>query len=329
MAYEKQGFHSGEKLKASQLSAMEDGIIEAEKLAMEGAAGAANMEKGTGENATQQLAHLEKMTTKDGVVGFDTGSKNGYVNNFYPYGATGPYSATLNGRSSAQGEYSLSANSQTAAPGNYATSLGYATVAGGDCSLAGGSGTYAAAEGAVSLGMKTKADAAYAISTGSNTQALADCSITGGVETVAKGEYSVSLGKGNVASYAGQTVIGIYNKLDENNEAIKTILTIGSGINHENYGVLRDDALRILDNRAILFFPLKGSEQDVNVEPICLQDVVTIVGQELENLYQTTSNLSSTDSGLQIQISDLQSDIRHISNIVTNLQARVAALESK
>ena len=37
MAYEKQGFHSGEKLKASQLSAMEDGIIEAEKLAIEAA----------------------------------------------------------------------------------------------------------------------------------------------------------------------------------------------------------------------------------------------------------------------------------------------------
>lgn len=35
MAYEKQGFYSGEKLKASQLDAMEDGIINAETVAME------------------------------------------------------------------------------------------------------------------------------------------------------------------------------------------------------------------------------------------------------------------------------------------------------
>ena len=43
--YQKQGFYSGQKLQASQLDAMEDGIINAEKLVIEGAAGAANMEK--------------------------------------------------------------------------------------------------------------------------------------------------------------------------------------------------------------------------------------------------------------------------------------------
>ena len=71
MSYQKQGFYSGGDLYSSQLEAMEDGIINAERLAMEGAAGAANMEKGSKALSTQQVPRTgadygDKVTQKDG-----------------------------------------------------------------------------------------------------------------------------------------------------------------------------------------------------------------------------------------------------------------------
>ena len=70
--YNKQGFKSGEKLKASQLEKMEDGIIEAQALAMEGAAGAANMEKGASEGSSQQVGDPSRVTEQKMLASYFT-----------------------------------------------------------------------------------------------------------------------------------------------------------------------------------------------------------------------------------------------------------------
>lgn len=77
MAYEKQGFYSGEKLKASQLDAMEDGIINAEKLAMEAASQGAQADYNENDSASASYiknrpfyeGYAYDPITWDGVVG--------------------------------------------------------------------------------------------------------------------------------------------------------------------------------------------------------------------------------------------------------------------
>ena len=115
--YEKQGFYSGQPLKASQLDAMENGIIEAQELAQQGgAAGAANMEKGSGKNATQQ--QLDTLTV-------DFTDRNPNATTLFPElkdtfntGATGPYTASLNGNTMALGSRAFAVNNKTMAKGD-------------------------------------------------------------------------------------------------------------------------------------------------------------------------------------------------------------------
>jgi hypothetical protein len=116
--YEKQGFYSGQPLSASQLGAMEDGIINAEKLAMEAAAGAANMEKGTGASATQQLntqAIGENSASFGGRLDLMKGTDAEHLDPVYS--------------TEAQGKYSFAANASTRAYGYGASTFGENTEA--------------------------------------------------------------------------------------------------------------------------------------------------------------------------------------------------------
>lgn len=200
MAYEKQGFYAGEKLKASQLDAMEDGIIEAERLAQEGAAGAANMEKGTGENATQQVPRPDKVNlyNDQGQLCFE--GDNPFIgedDDLTPYGAIGKSSVSLGGRSCAAATHSMAINSKTIALGEESFATGYATIAAGGASFSGGSQTVAAGSACVALGHKSLAEAPY--------------TFTYGVHTIAGATY--------------QTVFGVANDNDSNN-----IFEIGNGM---------------------------------------------------------------------------------------------------
>jgi hypothetical protein len=174
--YEYQGFHSGEKLKATQLVAMEDGIINAEKLAMEGAAGAANMEKGSGTGAIQQIP--------DGVAdGFDFTDKNASATTFdptltgiIPYGATGTFACAFGGKCAAMGKRSCAEGTTTIAKGDYSHTEGNATVT---------LGANSHAEGAITTAFGETSHAE-----GRRTLAHGDASHAEGVETEAHGEAS-------------------------------------------------------------------------------------------------------------------------------------------
>lgn len=190
MSYQKQGFHSGGDLYASQLEAMEDGIINAERLAMEGAAGAANMEKGTGASATQQLP--------DGVAdGFDFTNKNPNATSLdatltgnIPYGATGEFAAAFGGKSAAMGKRSHSEGTTTIAKGKYSHAEGDNSVALGNDSHAEGyiATAYGQASHAEGWGTISAKDASHA--EGWNTKANGNQSHAEGYETTTIGEES-------------------------------------------------------------------------------------------------------------------------------------------
>lgn len=220
MAYEKQGFYAGEKLKASQLDAMEDGIIEAERLAQEGAAGAANMEKGTGENATQQVPRPDKVNlyNDQGQLCFE--GDNPFVgedDDLTPYGAIGKSSVSLGGRSCAAATHSMAINSKTIALGEESLATGYATIAAGGASFSGGSQTAALGSACVALGHKSLAEAPY--------------TFTYGVHTKAGTTY--------------QTVFGVANDNDSNN-----IFEIGNG--------MLDEAGNIIDRANAFYVTYEG-----------------------------------------------------------------------
>ena len=140
--YEKQGFYSGQKLQASQLVAMEDGIINAEKLA----AGAANIEQGSGAdavNAIQQLSDSKSTT-------FDFTGKNTFayehtadesLTGAVQYGASNKCAATVGGKSAARGSRSFSSGTSTIAHGSYSHTEGSNTVAYGTSTHAEGPGS--------------------------------------------------------------------------------------------------------------------------------------------------------------------------------------------
>lgn len=212
MSYQKQGFYSGGDLYASQLEAMEDGIINAEKLAMEGAAGAANMEKGTGVGATQQLP--------DGVAeGFDFTDKNanattydGTLTGIIPYGATGEFASAFGGKASAQGKRSMAQGTTTIAKGDYSHSEGNATVA---------LGANAHAEGAITtaFGSTSHAEGQGTQAKGENSHAEGMLTITEGhgshsegFGTKAKGNYSHAEGCGSQALHDESHASGYYTK---------------------------------------------------------------------------------------------------------------------
>lgn len=229
MAYEKQGFYSGEKLKASQLDAMEDGIIEAERLATEATAGATNMEKGTGVSATQQLP--------DGVAnGFDFTGKNPYateldasLTGIIPYGATGDFASAFGGKCAAMGKRSHAEGTTTIAKGKYSHAEGDNSVALGNDSHAEGyqtvTGPNATAQHAE--GMNTQALGQATHSEGSDTIARGNNSHVGGWKSETNGAYSFAHGAGVIADIACQTVFG------QHNARTQSAFIVGSGSQEE------------------------------------------------------------------------------------------------
>ena len=188
--YEKQGFYSGQKLQASQLVAMEDGIINAEKLA----AGAANIEQGSGAdavNAIQQLSDSKSTT-------FDFTGKNTFayehtadesLTGAVQYGASNKCAATVGGKSAARGSRSFSSGTSTIAHGSYSHTEGSNTVAYGTSTHAEGTGSYAYGEGAHAEG------GSYAIgkrshAEGGQCQAIGDNSHAEGSQTIATTAFS-------------------------------------------------------------------------------------------------------------------------------------------
>lgn len=233
--YEKQGFYSGEKLKASQLNEMENGIIEAQQLAAEGAAGAANMEKGTGDTATQQLPRADKVTQAEGedAPHFSfTGPADAGMQGRIQYGAVGNYSASMNGRSAALNKHAFAINNSTVAKGEESFAQGYETVAEGNSSFAGGTRTYA--KGAAT--------------------------ITFGDRTVAKGDYSSAFGVHTVAEDNYQTVVGVANEIGDEAESL---FEVGNGeLDEEGNVVSRSTAFRVMKEGKVKIKDIWAKEDD-------------------------------------------------------------------
>ena len=206
MGYQKQGFYSGGDLYASQLEAMEDGIINAEKLAMEGAAGAANMEKGSKALSTQQVPRTgadygDKVTQKDGedcphfdFTGYERAKEiTGKADDEkirIPFGAIGKYCASMNGRSSAQSNHAFAANNSTIAKGEESFAAGYETIAEGNGSAAFGSRTWAKGKESHTEGILTLTEGQASHAEGSLTKAKGNYSHAEGYMTEAEGLYS-------------------------------------------------------------------------------------------------------------------------------------------
>lgn len=237
--YEYQGFHSGEKIKATQLVAMEDGIINAERLAMEGAAGAANMEKGTGVEATQQIPRSAKTNkiNAQGQLCFE--GDNPYMtpeeNAEVPFGALAEASVSLGGRTSAQNTHSMAVNSKTIAKGEESFATGYATIAAGGASFSGGSQTIARAEASTALGFKNDAAAPY--------------TFVHGVQNVAGGLYQAVFGVANKNNVDNLFEIG-NGKLDENGNVVERV---------NAFAVTRDGRVKV---------------QNLNIEDMEVNDLV-------------------------------------------------------
>ena len=206
MSYQKQNFSTGDTLYASQLNAMEDGIIEAQELAMEGAAGAANMEKGSAALSTQQTPRTgadygNKVTQKEGedrphfdFTGYERAKEiTGKAEDEkirMPFGAIGKYSASMNGRSSAQKNHAFAANNSTIAAGEESFAAGYETIAEGNGSSAFGSRTWARGTESHTEGILTLTEGQAAHAEGSLTKAKGDYSHAEGYMSEAEGLYS-------------------------------------------------------------------------------------------------------------------------------------------
>ena len=230
MDYIKKEFKAGDILSALDLNNIGDGIEEAINLAQEGAAGAANMEKGSGEIATQQVPRADKVTQKEGeeALYFDfTGPADANMAGRIQYGAVGNYSASLNGRSAALNKHATAIGNSTVAKGEESFAQGYETVAEGGSSFAGGSKTYAKGEAAASLGSKTVAEGKY--------------SFTTGVDTVAKYDYQTVVGSGN-GGYDEEGNV-IFDK--------ESLFEVGNGGYDAEGNLIRSTAFKVMrDGRA-------------------------------------------------------------------------------
>ena len=251
MPYTKQGFYSGEQLKASQLGLMEDGIIEAQAisqeartlaqeaqtLAQEAAAGAANMEKGAGDTSTQQVQRASKVVVIDGKKYFAISEEmaahipeNGLPMHVIPnpnktsagdaflleYGALGKYSAVLGGDASAENSHSVAINNSTLARGEESFAQGYETVAEGSSSSAMGSRTWARGTASHTEGLNTQTGNDGAHAEGGETQALGKYSHAEGEKTIAHGDNSHAEGALTQANSFGAHAEGNETIADSN-----------------------------------------------------------------------------------------------------------------
>lgn len=208
MDYIKKEFKAGDILSALDLNNMGDGIEESIHLAQKSVA---NMEKGTGENATQQSPRPDKtnLTNDQGQLCFE--GDNPFVNaedDLVPYGALGKSSVSLGGRSCAYATHSMATNSKTVALGEESLATGYATIAAGNASFSGGSQTIARAEASTALGHKNDAAAPY--------------TFVHGAQNVAGGTYQAVFGVANENNVDNLFEIG-NGKLDESGNVVERV----------------------------------------------------------------------------------------------------------
>lgn len=326
MSYQKQNFRTGDTLYASQLDAMEEGIIDVERLAMEGIAGAPNMEKGTGEGSSQQVGDPSRVV--DGQWDFNDSEGNPRnpnaadlrdENGNYPfvgmqdYGATGKYSGTFGGSNRASGSRSFAVNNRTIAAGDESFAQGYCTVAFGPSSFAGGSKTLTFEEAAVALGDSTIAGGKCSMAIGSNTIAHAQNAIAIGDRTEALGINSYAGGCQSTAVADGAFVHG-YNvntheeygiAFGRNNIATEgAIFTIGNGINETSNAFVA-----WADGRASVYGAPKNDE-----DVIRQIDLSTAV----KNMEQF---IGVTYSDAPIHIGDGSYSVQQFDNFATNSHA--------
>lgn len=185
---------------------------------------AANMQVGTGITATQQTPREDKVHDTDGKQCFTISedmSKKAGIGTEVEYGATGNYSATLCGRSSAQNKHSFAIGNSTVALGEESFAQGYTSIAKGNSSFAGGSQTYAEGEASVTLGGETHASGVYSMAQGQLSKASGESSYATGINTHAEGKASITGGDGSHAKGIASVALG-FNTNTEGDYAIAT-----------------------------------------------------------------------------------------------------------
>jgi hypothetical protein len=201
MAYTKQGFHSNEKLMASQLNLMEDGIIEAQDIAqdaldnaqdardnLQGALDKAQsaldkaqevqnaldnaiaVERGTGENGIQQPLDTNPVNfagRNANAIAIDPTLAAEIAT-----GATGQYTASFNGNTMALSKRSFANGNKSVAKGEESHAEGYQCVTLGNGSHAEGTITVTVGMNSHSEGASTIARGENSHSEGTNTEAV-------------------------------------------------------------------------------------------------------------------------------------------------------------
>ena len=213
--YEKQNFYSGQKLKASQLDAMEDGIIYAQELA-ENAQVKMNIEDGAVAGSIQQKGFI--MSTGDSTLGAI---------------ASGEGAVAFGGQRFDKVGDSIEEEPQTEAKGKQSFAAGGGVIVGGDWSTGFGKDTKTFLKGCFAANGGTQAgityedwlvtfnkgadseanqiefanayekDYCFASAFGDSTKALARAATSLGSQTVAKGKSSLATGLGSVTEEMG------------------------------------------------------------------------------------------------------------------------------
>ena len=191
------------------------------------------------------------------------------------YGSIGDYTATLNGRNSAQSKHATAIGNSTVAIGEESLAGGYQSVTLGNGSFAFGDGNVTKGLNCQAMGVKTQAigDASHA--TGSATIATGYASQAGGYESQANGYYSFAHGVGLIAGHTYQAVFGKWNENSSDN-----LFEIGNGDSAQ----LRSNAFEVS----------KDGNVRAYAAPIFDEDVLRYADAKSHDIYQHTLKLSKS-----------------------------------
>ena len=221
--YEKQNFYSGQKLKASQLDAMEDGIIYAQELA-ENAQVKMNIEDGTVAGSIQQKGFT--MSTGDSTLGAIASGEGAVAFGGQRFDKAGK-PVEEEPQTEAKGIQSFAHGGGVIVDGSWSAGFGKDTKAYQRASFVAGGGTQAGLSYEEWLVKNNKTDNAealieynksygFATALGEVTKALGRGSLAAGEGTIANADYGVAIGmytlvNGN-ASFSGGTNTKVYGK---------------------------------------------------------------------------------------------------------------------
>ena len=200
-------------------------------------ASGANMEKGTGVGATQQIP--------DGVAdGFDFTDKNANANTLdhtltgiIPYGATGTFACAFGGKCAAMGKRSHAEGTTTIAKGDYSHTEGNATVTLGVNSHAEGAITTAFGGTSHAEGRRTLAHGEASHAEGVETEAHGEASHAEGVKTEAHGGASHAEGElTKTCGYSSHAEGGFTETGKENDENLNGLYAHAEGAHTKAYG---------------------------------------------------------------------------------------------